>query len=140
VPLATLAKACALAQPGETIVLRGGVYRETLAPRHDGVTVRAKVTISGANLIEGWQREADGTWSAALATTPKKVLRDGRPWSEFTYDPATQRVTLKTGGDPRLHVFETEVRDRGIDLTGKKDVKLEGITVVNTLKAGATHP
>lgn len=47
---------------------------------------------------------------------------------------------MKTGGDPRLHVFETEVRDRGIDPTGKKDVKLEGITVVNTLKAGATHP
>jgi hypothetical protein len=30
VPLATLAKACELAKSGETIVLRGGVYRETL--------------------------------------------------------------------------------------------------------------
>ena len=60
VPLASLAKACAVAGPGETIVLRGGVYRETLRPQSDGVTVRAmkgeKVTISGADLIEGWQR------------------------------------------------------------------------------------
>ncbi len=41
VPLASLAKACAIAQPGETIVLRGGVYRETLRPASDGVTIRA---------------------------------------------------------------------------------------------------
>lgn len=57
VPLASLAKACATAQPGETILLRGGVYRGVLAPMKDGVTVRAmkgeKVTISGADLIEG---------------------------------------------------------------------------------------
>ena len=39
----------------------------------------------------------------------------------------------RTGGDPRLHVFETVVREQGINLAGKKDVKIEGITVVNTL-------
>ncbi len=33
VPLASLARACAVAQPGETILLRAGVYRETLRPR-----------------------------------------------------------------------------------------------------------
>ena len=94
VPLASLAKACAIAQPGETIVLRGGVYREILAPKNDGVTVRAmkgeKVTISGADLIEGWKREADGSWSAPLAAEPKKLLRDGQPWSEFSYDAGRQ--------------------------------------------------
>jgi len=139
VPLASLAKACAAAKAGETIVLRGGVYRETLHPGSDGVTVRAmkgeKVTISGADLIEGWKREADGSWSAPLAAEPKKVLRDGRPWSEFSYDKATKRTMVKTGGDPRLHVFETVVREQGIDLAGKKDVKVEEITVVDTLKA-----
>ena len=40
------------------------------------------------------------------------VGQQGRPWSEFAYGPATQRVTLKTGGDPRLHDFETEVREK----------------------------
>ena len=34
VPLASLVKACEIAQPGETIVLRGGVYREVLAPKN----------------------------------------------------------------------------------------------------------
>jgi len=139
VPLASLTKACAIAQPGETIILRGGVYRDVLAPKNDGVTVRAmkgeKVTISGADLIEGWNREAEGSWSATLAAKPKKVLRDGQPWSEFSYDSAAQRITMKTGGDPRLHVFETVLREQGIDLVGKRDTKIEEITVVDTLKA-----
>ena len=143
VPLKTLAKACAIARPAETIVLRAGVYREVLAPKSDGVTIRAmkgeNVTISGADLIEGWRREADGSWSAPLAAEPKKVLRDGKPWGEVSYDKVARRILVKTGGDPRLHVFETPVRDRGIDLGDKKKVKVEGITVVNTLKAGAAN-
>jgi len=144
VPLASLAKACAIAQPGETIVLRGGVYREVLAPKNDGVTVRAmkgeKVTISGADLIEGWKREVDGTWSGPLAAEPKKVLRNGQPWSGFSYDKAAKRIIVTAGGDPCLHVFETVLREQGIDLVGKKDAKIEEITVVDTLKAGAANP
>jgi len=144
VPLASLAKACAIAQPGETIVLRSGVYREVLAPKNDGVTIRAmqgeKVTISGADLIGGWKREADGNWSATLVTEPKKLLRDARLWSEFIYDKTARRITVESGGDPRLHVFETVVREQGIDLIGRKDVNIEAITVVDTLKAGATSP
>jgi hypothetical protein len=92
-----------------------------------------KVTISGADLIEDWKREADGSWSAPLAAEPKKLLRDGRPWSEFSYDKAAKRIMVKTGGDPRLHLFETVVRERGIDLAGRKDVKVEGVEVVDTL-------
>jgi hypothetical protein len=144
VPLASLAKACAIAQSGETIVLRGGVYREVLAPKTDGVTFRAmkgeKVIISGADLIEGWKREVDGSWSAPLAAEPKKVLRDGQLWSEFSYDQAAKRIAMRTGGDPRLHVFETLQREQGIDLAGKKNVRIEEITVVDTLKAGTAHP
>jgi hypothetical protein len=138
VPLASLTKACAIAQPGETIILRGGVHREVLAPKNDGVTIRAmsgeKVTISGADLIEGWQRQADGSWSAPLAgaNNHAPLLRDGRPWREFHYDQAAQRITVKTGGDPRLHVFEVVRREHGIDLAGKKDTKIEGITVRET--------
>jgi hypothetical protein len=144
VPLASLAKACAIAQPGETIVLRGGVYREVLAPKNDGVTVRAmkgeQVTISGADVIEGWKREGDGGWSAPLAAEPKQVLRDGQRWSEFGYDQAARRISVRSGGDPRLHLFETLVREQGIDLLGRKDTKIEGLTVVDTLKAGAANP
>jgi hypothetical protein len=135
VPLASVAKACAVAEPGETIVLRGGVYREILAPKNDGVTVRAmkgeKVTISGADLIEGWKREGDGSWSAPLAVEPKRVLRDGQQWRGFSYDRAARRIRVKEGGDPRLHVLETVMRKQAINLAGKKEVKIEEIRVVD---------
>ena len=138
VPLASLSKACEIAQQGETIVLRGGIYREVMAPEHDGVTILAfkgeKVTISGAYLIKGWKRELDGSWSAPLADEPKKLLRDGRPWSQFSYDKAAGQIIVKSGGDPRLHVFETVLRDKGFNLRGKKNIRTKGITVVNTLE------
>jgi hypothetical protein len=141
VPLASLGKACAVAEPGETIVLRGGIYRETLRPKCDGITVRAvdgeRVTISGADLIEGWKREAEGTWSAPVGSRPKKVLRDGAPWTEFDYDLAAQHIVIRTadpGADPRWHLFETVVRERGIDLSGRRDVKVVDIAVTNTLR------
>lgn len=137
VPLKTLAKACAMAKAGETIVLRHGVYRETLRPANDGVTIRAmngeKVMISGADLIENWKRETNGNWSAALPTEPGQVLRDGQPWNGFDYDRATRRIVAK-GGDPRLHRFETVVREQGIDLNGMKNVKVEGVAIIDTVK------
>ncbi len=136
VPLATLAKACAVAKPGETILLRGGVYRETLRPQCDGVTFRAmkgeKVSISGADVIEGWKRADDGSWSASLESEPTKPLRDCQAWTEFTYDKAARRIVVKDG-DPRLHRFETLVRDQGVELGDRKNVKIEGIAVENTL-------
>ncbi|MBV9469476.1 MAG: DUF1565 domain-containing protein [Abitibacteriaceae bacterium] len=139
VPLATAAKACALAHKGETIMLRGGVYRETLRPTSDGVTIRAMrgepVTISGADVVAGWQREA-AVWQAPLATRPWKLLRDGKPWNQFSYDGAGKRIIVRASGDPRLHRFETVVRARGIDLSARKDVKIEGdIKVIDTLNA-----
>ncbi len=37
-------------------------------------------------------------------------------------------------GDPRLHLFETVVREQGIDQGEHKNLKVEGITVANTLQ------
>ena len=132
VPLATLAKACALAQSGETILLRAGVYRQALRPQNDGITVRAfpgeSVVLSGADVIDGWKRESEGTWWAQLDAAPRRVLRDGQVWAGFTYDSPHKRIVVKEG-DPRLHLFETVVREHPIDLAGKKNVKVEGISV-----------
>jgi hypothetical protein len=138
VPLASLSKACALAEPGEEIVLRGGVYCETLRPKNDGVRFRAmpgeSVVINGADPIEGWKRQADGSWSAPLPSEPKRVLRDGQPWRLFTYDAVMRRIIVKSG-DPRLHLFETVVREKGIDPQDKQNVRVEGITLTNLLSA-----
>ncbi len=138
VPFATLAGALAAAKPGETILVRAGIYRETLRPVADDVRIAAApgdaVQISGADLIEGWRREPDGAWSAPLATKPKRLLRDGRPWTRFRYDGAAHRVTV-TGFDPRLHELETVVRPYGLETGGHPRVRVDGIEVVHTLKA-----
>ena len=78
-------------------------------------------------MIKGWKRELDGTWSAPLAAEPKKLLRDGRTWNEFSFDKAAGRITVKSGGDPRLHVFETVLRDKCFNLRGKKISELKGL-------------
>jgi hypothetical protein len=145
VPFKTAARGCAVAETGETIVLYGGIYREALTVKKDGLTIRAtkgeKVVISGADLIVGWTRTEDG-WAAPLANRPQKILRDGQPWTNFIYTDyssrtATNKIILKTGGDPRLHVFETVVREHGLDLGGTK-VRVEGLTITDTTGAPVT--
>ena len=53
----------ALAEPGDTVYLRAGTYRETVVPAHSGtaaapITYAAYgnevVTIDGADLLSGW--------------------------------------------------------------------------------------
>ena len=64
-PFKTISHAAALAQPGDTVYLRGGTYHETVKPTHSGysgepITYAAyadeQVTIDGADPIAGWNR------------------------------------------------------------------------------------
>ena len=45
VPFKTLGKAYAVAQPGETILLRGGVYREVLKPQWSEIDFRGQISL-----------------------------------------------------------------------------------------------
>ncbi len=136
-PFKTIAKACSVAKSGETIILRGGTYRETMVPQTDGLTIRAmkgeRVIISGADRITGWRREDGGGWSALLGEAPTTVLRDGEKLTDFAYHAGSKRITVTGSGDPRLHVFETIVRQHGLDLNSKKSFEVEGIETVHTL-------
>ena len=58
--------------------------------------------------------------------------RDGQPYAEFTYDTSAKRIIV-TIGDPRLHLFETVVREQAIDTDNRQNVHIENITVTNTL-------
>ena len=84
--------------------------------------------ISGADLLVGWKRDGD-RWVTPLETRPQKVLCDGQPWNEFSYD-AEARQMLVRGRDPRLHTIESVVREHGLDLAGRK-VRVEGVAVVD---------
>jgi hypothetical protein len=63
-PWRTLAKACQRAGPGDTVFLRGGVYRETLAPTRSGQPggpIRFQA-VPGENVVLSGAEPLSGTW------------------------------------------------------------------------------
>ncbi|MBL7038613.1 MAG: carbohydrate-binding protein [Pirellulaceae bacterium] len=77
-PFATLQAAVNQLQPGDTLLMRGGVYRETVTfPRSgaDGRPITLKpyhgeqVIVSGCDQVAGWTRHGDNIWKAAMDWT-----------------------------------------------------------------------
>jgi len=142
-PFKTIAKALSVAEPGETVLVRGGTYRELVTPTRDGVTIKAakgeKVVISGADEITGWKRsgERGDKWTAPVAARPTMVLKDGKAFAGFSYDNAAKTVIV-SGFDPRLCLMETVVRQKAIDLSAAPGTKVEGLETANTLGEAVT--
>jgi hypothetical protein len=75
-PYLTINKAAAVAQPGDTVIVHGGTYREWVKPVRGGtdesqrITYRAaageEVSIKGSERIASWTREGEGVWKAEL--------------------------------------------------------------------------
>ncbi|MBC7288681.1 MAG: carbohydrate-binding protein, partial [Armatimonadetes bacterium] len=89
--------------PGDTLLIRGGVYRETVVFKRSGtaerpITVRPykdeEVVISGCDEITGWQRHEGAIWKAPMPWTlgpgRNQVFMDGKVMIEarFPNDPA----------------------------------------------------
>ena len=65
-PFRTINRAAALAQPGDTVVVHGGEYREWVRPRRGGLSDRRRITytaaagehvvIKGSEPVTGWER------------------------------------------------------------------------------------
>jgi len=81
-PYATIEKASAIAKAGDTIVLRGGIYRETIIPANNGepgkpITYKAyeneKVTISALEEVSGFE-----TVEGSIVAAPITDIGDGR--------------------------------------------------------------
>ncbi len=78
-PLRTIQRAANLAQPGDTITVHAGVYRERIAPPRGGasdaqrIVYRAapgeQVVIKGSEVVKGWKRITNDTWSVTLPDT-----------------------------------------------------------------------
>jgi hypothetical protein len=107
-PFRTISHAARLAQPGDTVVVHGGVYREWVRPRFSGLSDRRRITytaaagehvvIKGSEQVTGWQ-QVDGTvWRAPVANSlfgsfnPFAEEIDG-DWIVYP-DPATPKKHL----------------------------------------------
>ncbi len=96
-PFRTIGRAAAVAGPGDTVVVRGGTYHETVTPAASGrpgdpVTFEAYrdevVTVDGADPVTGWTADGDGTFSAASADPGGRVMSDGIALSDAQWPSA----------------------------------------------------
>ncbi len=71
-PWETISRAAKTLEPGDTVIIHGGIYRESVRPENSGrqgemISYRAapgeEVVIKGSKVIEGWIEE-DGLWYA----------------------------------------------------------------------------
>jgi alpha-N-arabinofuranosidase len=75
-PYRTISQAAAVAQPGDTVVVHGGTYREWVKPVRGGtdesrrLTYRAaageEVFIKGSERVDSWVSEGGGVWKVEL--------------------------------------------------------------------------
>ena len=86
-PLKTIQAGANLAQAGDTILVKAGIYREEVKPPHSGtrekpITYLAapgeEVSISGSERITSWIREGNGLW---LATIDKALFEAFNPYT-----------------------------------------------------------
>jgi len=89
-PLRTLSAAAELAQPGDTITVHQGEYRERINPPRGGtsddnrIVYRAapgeKATIKGSEVVKGWQKAQNDAWKV---TVPNTLFGDFNPYSDL---------------------------------------------------------
>jgi len=88
-PLRTISAAARLAQPGDTIIVHEGTYRERINPPRGGVSDQeritymaapgANVTIKGSQIIRGWEPAGGDAWKVVIDNA---LFGDFNPFSD----------------------------------------------------------
>jgi len=88
-PFLTIQRAADLAQPGDTITVHEGVYRERVNPPRGGLSdvqrivyqaaPGEKVVITGSEIVTGWEKVENDTWRVKL---PNIFFGDFNPYSD----------------------------------------------------------
>lgn len=89
-PFGTISAAAGVAQPGDTITVHEGVYRERVNPPRGGtsevnrITYRAApgetVVIKGSEVVKNWTHVTNDTWKATL---PNAFFGDFNPFNDL---------------------------------------------------------
>ena len=91
-PLQTISAAAGLAQPGDTVTVHAGIYRERVDPPRGGesdakrIIYQAapgeKVVIKGSETAEGWQKLEHDTWKTEI---PNSLFGDFNPFNDLIH-------------------------------------------------------
>ncbi len=75
-PFRTINRAAGVAQPGDTVVVHAGEYREWVKPRHGGLSDSRRITyeaapgehvvIKGSERVTGWEPLGGTVWRATV--------------------------------------------------------------------------
>ncbi|MBM4093190.1 MAG: carbohydrate-binding protein [Planctomycetes bacterium] len=89
-PLLTIQRAADLAQPGDTITVHEGVYRERVNPPRGGqsdakrivyqAAPGATVMIKGSEIVKGWVKQQDDVWKVTL---PNSFFGGFNPYADL---------------------------------------------------------
>ena len=124
-PFRTISRAAAIAQPGDTVLVHGGEYREWVAPRRGGLSDQRRITyeaaagehvvIKGSEVVTGWEPvrrdRVEGSRSQLAVRRLQPVLRgDRRRLDRLPREAVaakaprrrvSQRAELLRGAEPR---------------------------------------
>ena len=91
-PLRSIQHAAELAQPGDTITVHAGVYRENIHPARGGESDAKriiyqsapgdKVEVKGSEVVKGWVKVQDDVWKAAV---PNTLFGGFNPYSDLIH-------------------------------------------------------
>ena len=146
----TIQSAAAVARPGDTVLIDPGVYREWVKPANAGtkeapITYRArekgKTVITGAEVITGWTKRADGLWEVRLAYDAFHGLN---PFTDFIhgnwYQPAKGVRNPRTAlfrGNRQMRFREKLKEFKAWPARPEYLVNIAGMTVDGKVVAGA---
>jgi hypothetical protein len=122
-PLRTISAAARLAQPGDTITVHEGVYRERITPPRGGESDAKRIVyqsapgekavIKGSEVVRDWKQFAPGVWKAAV---PLSVFGSYNPYKDLIQgDWFTGRGRPHHTGEVYLNgkaLFETHLLER----------------------------
>jgi len=87
-PYLTMGKAAEVAQPGDTVTVHSGTYREWVKPARGGMDEESRITyraaageevfIKGSERITSWVNQGDGIWMVEL---PNRFFGDYNPYA-----------------------------------------------------------
>jgi len=114
-PLRTINRAAALAQPGDTVVVHAGEYREWVTPPRGGLSDTRRITyqaapgehvvIKGSERVTGWTLVSGTTWQA---TIPNTLFGSFNPFAEQI----AGDWTVYRPGDARKHLGDVYLNGR----------------------------